>query len=531
MPKGNNGNSNCQRRSNCCPGGIEEQQPIQKQLSSIPEESSNKNEASESVQAKVELFELKSRASHEVHEKAEHSKQPVKKPVNTVSQEVHEEAEQPKKPVKKPLKRLAKKPKKAVTSQKIKDEKAEQPKKPVKKPVNTASKEVHGKAEQPKKPLKKRLKRLAKKPKVQVQQKSKSGQTESKEAMKNQPKKPVATNAVVIKPKDKKVQEKSKSVQAKVQQKSKSAQTKDPQAKKNSGQSKATRKLPNKSLKQEKPVIEGPSLKNRKRPKTTKPKDKKVQVNVNQKSKSVQTKKDKKNLPNQRAPQKLTKKVVKSKKPKDEQPTLNSPKGAETPNAVGKSGMDDKKAHIGDISSKDLFKAIQFAAIKQKNQRSYMSEYKLPSINIDIAMANMLAKAGEKDKVLLQAIFLHDLVDWTNTSLEEIKEEFGAGVASVVEEVTSIDKGGKFDRELGGKASKEAVNGLSKNGQLIRLSDLLWQMTMLVEAREERDLTSWEKQRITDVKEEMAHYGKDTNSNIFAALDKAMDILIKSSIM
>ena len=218
-------------------------------------------------------------------------------------------------------------------------------------------------------------------------------------------------------------------------------------------------------------------------------------------------------------------KAVKSQKQKAEQLTLKSEKGAETPKPVGKSGMDNKNAQIGDVSAKDLFKAIQFAAIKQKNQRSYMSEYKLPSINIDIAMANMLSKAGEKDKILLQAIFLHDLVDWTNTSLNEIKEEFGASVASLVEEVTSIDMGGKFDRELGGKASKEAVNGLSRNGRLIRLSDLLWQMTMLVEASEERDLTTWEKERIADAKEEMAYYGEDTNIKILAALDKAMKIL------
>ena len=111
MSKDNNGNPKCQRRSNCCPGGIEEQQPVEKQLPSIPEESSRKIGASESVQAKVEQFELKSRASREVHEKAEQPKEPVKKPVNTVPQNAHEKAEQPKKPLKKPLKRLAKKPK------------------------------------------------------------------------------------------------------------------------------------------------------------------------------------------------------------------------------------------------------------------------------------------------------------------------------------------------------------------------------------------------------------------------------------
>ena len=65
--------------------------------------------------------------------------------------------------------------------------------------------------------------------------------------------------------------------------------------------------------------------------------------------------------------------------------------------------MDDKKAEIGNVSPKDVFKAsrsciknLQSDAVKQKNQGSYMSDsYKLPS---------MLAKAGKKDKVLLQAI-------------------------------------------------------------------------------------------------------------------------------
>ena len=44
MAKGNNGNPDCQRRSNCGPGGIEEQE-VEEQLSSISEESSTGTEA------------------------------------------------------------------------------------------------------------------------------------------------------------------------------------------------------------------------------------------------------------------------------------------------------------------------------------------------------------------------------------------------------------------------------------------------------------------------------------------------------
>ena len=175
--------------------------------------------------------------------------------------------------------------------------------------------------------------------------------------------------------------------------------------------------------------------------------------------------------------------------------------------------MDDKKAEIGNVSPKDVFKASrsfnknpQSNAVKQKNQLSYMSEsYKLPS---------MLAKAGKKDKILLQAIFLHDLVDWTNTSLDEIKEEFGAIVASVLEEVTAVDSYHfSVEESLAVTLEEErhqrgAVNSLSKSGKL-RLSDLIWQMTILVERKKE---------------------GKDKDKKesfkSLAILKQAMDILI-----
>ena len=72
---------------------------------------------------------------------------------------------------------------------------------------------------------------------------------------------------------------------------------------------------------------------------------KSAQAKVNQKSKSVQTKMGKKNT---------------IRKP------LNIGKGAETPKAIARSEMDDKESQKGKVSAKDLFKAIQFAEIKQR---------------------------------------------------------------------------------------------------------------------------------------------------------------------
>ena len=147
---------------------------------------------------------------------------------------------------------------------------------------------------------------------------------------------------------------------------------------------------------------------------------------------------------------------------------LNIGKGAETPKAIARSEMDDKESQKGKVSAKDLFKAIQFAEIKQRIKSPTCLSTNSHQSTLIKPWQICQQKLVKKNKVLLQAIFLHDLVDWTNTSLDEIKEEFGASVASVVGEVTSVDKVGKEDLTeiFGEKASKEAVNGLSKNGKL-----------------------------------------------------------------
>ena len=76
------------------------------------------------------------------------------------------------------------------------------------------------------------------------------------------------------------------------------------------------------------------------------------------------------------------------------------------------------------------------------------------------------------------------------------------------------------------KPSKEAINGLSKKGKLIRLSDKLLEMEALVEeSKAGRQLKKIEVQKYSDAKEEIAIYGQDEDIAILSALDKALDIL------
>lgn len=59
-----------------------------------------------------------------------------------------------------------------------------------------------------------------------------------------------------------------------------------------------------------------------------------------------------------------------------------------------------------------------------------------PYINHPSELARLLSAAGHDDQELLAAAFLHDVVEDTDTTLEEIEEGFGAGVRDLVEAMT-----------------------------------------------------------------------------------------------
>jgi guanosine-3',5'-bis(diphosphate) 3'-pyrophosphohydrolase len=83
----------------------------------------------------------------------------------------------------------------------------------------------------------------------------------------------------------------------------------------------------------------------------------------------------------------------------------------------------------------NLIKAVAFAANKHRNQRRKDADAP-PYINHPIALADVLANEGdvEEETVLVSAI-LHDTIEDTETSREELVVEFGEEVADIVAEV------------------------------------------------------------------------------------------------
>ena len=118
--------------------------------------------------------------------------------------------------------------------------------------------------------------------------------------------------------------------------------------------------------------------------------------------------------------------------------------------------------------AKALVDAIAFAADKHRRQRRKDAEAS-PYINHPIALARVLTvEAGLTDPILLAAAVLHDTLEDTETTYEELRERFGAAVASVVLEVTDDQTPPKAVRK---RLQIEHAAHISRRAKLVKLAD------------------------------------------------------------
>jgi guanosine-3',5'-bis(diphosphate) 3'-pyrophosphohydrolase len=94
-----------------------------------------------------------------------------------------------------------------------------------------------------------------------------------------------------------------------------------------------------------------------------------------------------------------------------------------------------------------LLQAILFAAEKHRDQRRKGAD-QAPYINHPIAVAEILWRVGGiRDEVTLQAAILHDTVEDTDTTPEELDDLFGVEVREVVMEATDDKNLSKSERK------------------------------------------------------------------------------------
>ncbi len=117
---------------------------------------------------------------------------------------------------------------------------------------------------------------------------------------------------------------------------------------------------------------------------------------------------------------------------------------------------------------KTLIQALAFAAEKHRHQRR-RDAHASPYINHPIQLAHVLsAEAGIEDERVLVAAVLHDTVEDTETSAQELAKVFGQEVANIVMEVTDDKKVPKAERK---RLQVEHAERLTRRAKLVKLAD------------------------------------------------------------
>ena len=111
--------------------------------------------------------------------------------------------------------------------------------------------------------------------------------------------------------------------------------------------------------------------------------------------------------------------------------------------------------------------AATFAAERHRGQRRKGKDAS-PYINHPLALASLLAERGERDPELLMAALLHDTVEDTATTFEDIERSFGKAVADIVREVTDDKTLPKAERK---RLQIEHAARLSRSAKLVKLAD------------------------------------------------------------
>ncbi|XP_055324064.1 guanosine-3',5'-bis(diphosphate) 3'-pyrophosphohydrolase MESH1 [Sitodiplosis mosellana] len=160
-------------------------------------------------------------------------------------------------------------------------------------------------------------------------------------------------------------------------------------------------------------------------------------------------------------------------------------------------------------------KCIDFAARKHRDQRRKDPE-KTPYINHPIGVAYLLTEANVVDQNVLMAAILHDTVEDTKTTFDEIEKHFGKAVRDIVDEVTDDKLKPKQERK---RLQIVHAKGASHEAKLVKLADKLYNLRDL----ERTTPAGWTQERREDYfvwAKEVTDNLRGTNEQLENALDE-----------
>jgi len=135
-----------------------------------------------------------------------------------------------------------------------------------------------------------------------------------------------------------------------------------------------------------------------------------------------------------------------------------------------------------------LLAALKFSADKHRDQRR-KGAHQPPYINHPIEVCEQLVRVGKIEDInILLAAVLHDTVEDTETTKEEIAKKFGGRVSEIVMEVTDDKNLPKAERK---EKQVEHAPHLSPEAKQVKLSDKISNIREIANDPPE----NWSKQR------------------------------------
>ncbi len=159
-----------------------------------------------------------------------------------------------------------------------------------------------------------------------------------------------------------------------------------------------------------------------------------------------------------------------------------------------------------------------FAADKHRDQRRKNVDA-LPYINHPIEVAALLAdQGGVTDTELLMAAILHDTVEDTETSLDEIENVFGGNVRDLVAEVTD-DK--TLPKQRRKELQIESAADKSDRAKQLKIAD----KTCNIRDMDAHNPEGWELERKLEYltwAEQVVHHCRRINAALDSQFDEAL---------
>jgi guanosine-3',5'-bis(diphosphate) 3'-pyrophosphohydrolase len=164
-----------------------------------------------------------------------------------------------------------------------------------------------------------------------------------------------------------------------------------------------------------------------------------------------------------------------------------------------------------------ILDALQFAAHKHRDQRR-KDVHASPYINHPIALANLLVNEADiHDPEVICAALLHDTIEDTETTPQELLREFGKDIRDIVLEVTDDNKLPKAERK---RLQIVHAGHSSHKAKLVKIADKICNLRDIAVSapatwnlERQQEYFEWAKRVIDQV--------RGTNSRLEAAFDRA----------